>query len=158
MENDNNKFETIQVEQIIEADVQKVFDTLTKEDTYGQWTAAFGPGCHFKGSWNEGSNIQFLAPNEIGEMNGLFSTVKENKAPHQLTLEHQGIVQNGEETREGNEAEKWSGAKESYTLKEQDGKTHLSVSMDIPEEEKGFFIEAWEQALISLKEICEEKL
>jgi len=151
----SNKFETIHLEQIIEAKPSKVFDALTKEDTYGRWTAAFGAGCHFKGSWDEGSKIQFLAPNEIGEINGMYSTVKENQAPHKLTLEHQGIVQNGEETNEGNEAEKWSGSKESYTLKEEDGKTLLSISMDIPSEEKGFFMEAWEQALISLKEICE---
>jgi hypothetical protein len=157
MENDSNKFETIHIDQIINTDIKKVFDTLIAEDTYGKWTAAFGPGCHFKGSWEEGSKMQFLAPNKIGEINGMFSTVKENKSPHKLTLEHQGIVQNGEETKEGNEAEKWSGAKESYTLKEEDGKTHLSIVMDLPEEEKGFFIEAWEQALVSLKEICEEK-
>lgn len=151
----SNKFETIHLEQIIDADVQKVFSTLTEEDSYGQWTAAFGAGCHFKGSWDEGSKIQFLAPNKIGEINGMYSTVKENQAPHKLTLEHQGIVQNGEETNEGNEAEKWSGSIESYTLKGRDGKTHLAIVMDIPPEEKGFFMEAWEQALISLKEICE---
>ena len=151
----SNKFETIHLEQTIDADAEKVFSTLTEEDTYGRWTAAFGPGCHFKGSWEEGSKIQFLAPNEIGEINGMYSTVMENQPPHKLTLEHQGLVQNGEETNEGNEAEKWSGSKESYSLKEEDGKTLLSISMDIPPEEKGFFMEAWEQALISLKEICE---
>lgn len=159
MENNGNssqgKFETIEFEQKIKADPKKVYQTMLDEESYGKWTAAFAPGCHFKGSWEEGSEIQFLSPNRIGEMDGMFSKIKENKPAEKITIEHQGIIQDSKEISEGNETEKWSGAIESYSFKEEDGSTLLTVKMDIPPQDKGYFMEAWEQALVSLKEICE---
>ena len=46
----------------IEAPRHVVWDTLTGDESYQAWTAAFCEGSHYRGSWDEGSKIQFLAP------------------------------------------------------------------------------------------------
>jgi len=152
----NENLTTLHFERSIDSDIENVFHTMIAEDTYAQWTASFAAGSHYDGSWDEGNKIKFISPNEMGEMNGMLAKVKENKSPEKLVLEYIGIVQNNEEITEGNEVERWKGGTETYILKEEGGKTLLNIDADVPTDEQGFFLEAWEKSLISLKEICEE--
>ena len=57
----------------------------------------------------------------------------------------------------GPKVEDWAGALEEYYLSEKDGKTFLSVEMDVNEKYKTYFEKTWPEALIKLKSICEAK-
>ena len=140
----------------IDAPVEKVYSAMLDEEPYKEWTAVFNPGSHFKGSWEKGSKILFLGPDEkTGEMGGMVARVKENIPNQFVSLQHLGLVLKGEEITEGPEVEGWAGAQENYTFREENGKTLLLVDMDTNEGFADFFKETWPKALEKLKDICE---
>lgn len=63
---------------VINAPAAKVWTTMLDDKSYRQWTEAFSPGSYYKGDWNKGSKILFLAPGEKGE-SGMVSRIKENR-------------------------------------------------------------------------------
>ncbi len=137
----------------IEAPKEKVWDTMLGESTYRQWTEVFASGSHYEGSWNEGSKILFLAPDDSGNMGGMVSRIKENRKHEYLSIEHLGVVQDGEEDTSGD----WSGALENYTFREKDGKTEVLVEMDSEEEYEEMFRDMWPKALQRLKGLSESR-
>lgn len=140
---------------VINAPIKKVWDTMLNEDTYKQWTEAFGPGSHYNGNWDKGSKILFLAPGERGEM-GMVSRIKENRPFKFLSIEHLGIVQDGIEDTTSEAVKNWAGALENYTFKESDRKTELLIDLDTSEEYKNMFKDIWPKALQKLKELAEK--
>lgn len=58
---------------------EKVWNTMLDEQSYKKWADVFMAGSHYKGNWNEGSKILFLAPNESGKIEGMVSRIKENR-------------------------------------------------------------------------------
>jgi uncharacterized protein YndB with AHSA1/START domain len=142
----------------IEAPKEKVWDTMLGEDTYRQWTDVFMEGSHYKGDWNEGSKILFLAPNESGKMEGMVSRIKKNREYEFVSVEHLGVVQDGNEDTSSDEVKKWAGALENYTFTEEDGKTTVNVDMDTEEENEEMFSKMWPNALQKLKELAENTI
>jgi len=138
----------------INAPKEKVWNTMLGEKTYSQWTEAFAPGSYYKGSWNKGSKILFLAPGEKGEM-GMVSRIKENKPYEFVSIEHIGVVENGKEDTASEAVKGWAGALENYTFKEKNGTTEVLVEMDSNDEYKEMFKEMWPKALKKLKELAE---
>ncbi|RYZ58678.1 MAG: hypothetical protein EOO14_09425 [Chitinophagaceae bacterium] len=72
-----------------------------------------------------------------------------------VSIEHIGILQNGEEITSGAAVEAWAGSLENYTFTEEDGQTLVSVDVDSTPEHHAYFFETWPKALAKLKEICE---
>jgi hypothetical protein len=130
---------------------------MLEDKTYRIWTEPFMAGSYFKGDWNKGSKILFLAPGENGDM-GMVSRIKENHKYKNVSIEHLGVVNNGKEDTSSDEAKKWSGALENYTFKEKNGKTELLVDLygDIPDEFNEMFEGMWPKALQKLKELSEK--
>lgn len=147
--------ETIHTEISIKAEVEKVYHTMLAEKTYAEWTALFSPGSHYVGSWETGSKILFLGPDENGKLGGMVSRIKENIPSQIVSIEHLGIVHEGKEILTGPEVDPWVGALEIYTFREENGATVLSVALDTAAEHKAYFMETWPKALGKLKEICE---
>ena len=147
---DNTHFEIS-----INASADKVYRTMTDEKKFGDWTAEFSPSSHFQGSWQKGSKILFLGEGPDGKIGGMVSRIKENIPGRFISIEHQGMVKDGQEVFSGPEVEKWSGALENYTLREQNGKTLLLVDTNVDSEFFSYFSETWPKALKKLKEICE---
>jgi L-rhamnose mutarotase len=139
----------------ISAPKEKVWKTMLEDETYRKWTEAFGPGSYYKGNWNKGSKILFLAPGEKGEM-GMVSRIKENKKYEFISIEHLGIVQNGKEDVSSEAVKGWAGAHENYTFKKSNGSTEVLVDIDTNEEYKQMFQEMWPKALQKLKELSEK--
>ncbi len=141
----------------INAPKEKVWDTMLDDSTYREWTTAFHPGSYYKGDWSEGSKILFLGPDESGKNEGgMVSRIKENRKYEFLSIEHLGLVMDGVEDTESEEARKWSPAFENYTFTEKDGGTEVSIDIDILNEEyKEMFEGMWPKALLKLKEITE---
>src|SRR5688572_26021299 len=101
----------------INAPRERVWDVMLSDETYRQWTSAFNPGSYYKGDWKEGSKILFLGPNPDGSgEGGMVSRIKENRPHEFISIEHLGIVQNGVEDTESEEAKKWAPAYENYTF------------------------------------------
>jgi len=141
---------------VINAPKEKVWDTMLNDKTYREWTDAFGPGSYYKGNWNKGSKILFLAPGEKGEM-GMVSRIKDNIPFQFISIEHLGMVQDGKEDTSSDALKSWAGALENYTFTEEYGKTEVAVDIDIADEYKDMFQEMWPIALQTLKVLAEEK-
>ena len=149
------KFETMHFEININANATKVFETMLDKKQYAVWTSEFNPESHFIGSWEKGSKILFLGSDEDGNMGGMVSRIQENIPNKFISIEHLGLVQNGNEITSGPEVEGWAGALENYTFKAENGKTLVSVDVDVNQEFKSYFLKTFPKALKKLKTICE---
>ncbi len=139
----------------INAPVEKVYHTMLNAQSYEAWTSIFNEGSHYKGSWEKGSKILFLGPDQHGNMGGMVSRIKENIPNKFVSIEHLGLLQNGQEITTGQAVESWAGALENYTFQENNGSTLLSIDTDTNQEYKEMFSEIWPKALDKLKELCE---
>ena len=73
-----------------------------------------------------------------------------------MSFEHLGVVKKGVEDTESEEVKDWAGAKENYTLTEDNGKTKLVVDMDSSDDFKDYFLKTWPVALEKVKELAEK--
>lgn len=141
----------------INAPVKKVWDTMLEDKTYREWTVPFHDGSYFEGDWSKGSKIKFLGPDEQGGVGGMIARIAENKPYEFVSIEHQGMINNGVEDTTSEAVKKWTPAFENYTFKEVDGGTELVVDLDIHEDYAEMFTDMWPKALVKLKEIAERE-
>lgn len=151
------RVEVLKFEIIINTPVEKVFKLMLDEHSYREWTSVFNSTSYFKGTWEKGSKIVFLGDDKDGNAGGMVSRIRENIPDKFLSIEHTGIIQNGEEITSGPEADRWKGSLENYTFTSLDKGTNLSISIDSDPEFKDYFSETWPLALEKLKSICEQK-
>lgn len=142
---------------VINAPVEKVWNTMLDAEIYKVWTTAFNPGSYYVGDWSEGSKILFLGPNpETGKEGGMVSRIKENRMYEYVSIEHVGVIQDGIEDTESEIAKKWTPANENYTFTKKGDATELSVDVDVADEYKEMFESMWPKALEALKELAEK--
>ena len=132
----------------IDAPREKVWDILWSDATYPEWTSVFSEGSRAQTDWKQGSKVLFLD----GKGSGMVSVIEVKKAPEFLSFRHLGEVHNGVENLDTT----WSGAHENYALKNVDGKTDLSVEIDLTDEFKDYFLETFPKALDKVKAIAEK--
>lgn len=143
-------------EKMIHASPEKVWDAIVNDKKYRAWTSAFNEGSFFEGSWGKGDWIRFLAINDKGEKEGMFSEIAESRKPEFISIRHLGIISKGKEDRESDFAKKWAPAYENYTLTKVDTETKFEVDMDIEDEFCEMFKEMWPRALALLKQVAEK--
>lgn len=127
---------------------------MLEDASYREWTAAFNPGSYYKGSWEQGSKIQFLGPDPEGksEEGGMFAEIAENRPHEFVSIKMLGEIRDGVETPYGEDAEGY----ENYTFVDKDGSTELLIDLKgIPDEYVEMFEDMWPRALEKLKEIIE---
>ena len=145
----------IQFTILIDANNQKVWNTMLDNKTYPEWTKEFNPTSSYVGSWDKGSEIRFVGVNDDGKQEGMFSHIKEN-IPHRfISIEHLGLITNGVVDTTSEQVKKWAPSFENYTFTPKGNKTELKVEMQVDEEYKDMFDEMWPRALKALKELCE---
>ena len=137
----------------IDAPKEIVWRTMLEDETYRKWTSAFQEGSYAVTDWKQGSKALFLGP----DGSGMVSRVAEHRPNEFLSLEHQGIVKDGVEDTSSAEARKWAGGRENYTLRENAGRSTLTIDMDTADDHKKYFEETWPKALASLKELSERR-
>jgi uncharacterized protein YndB with AHSA1/START domain len=140
---------------VIDAPVDRVWNTMLDDDTYRQWTEAFTPGSHYVGEWKPGSKILFLGPDEKGRMGGMVSRIKELDPYRFVSIEHVGVVHDGKEDTTSEAVKGWAGALENYTFKQTESGTELLIEMDSHEDYAEMFQDMWPKALRKLKELSE---
>ena len=137
----------------INAPKEKVWKALWEDSNYRNWTSVFAEGSYAKtDNWKEGSKVLFLD----GKGSGMVSMVAINKPNEFMSFKHLGIVKDGIEDVASKEVKEWAGAVESYTLNGRNGKTELTVEMDITDEFKDYFTNTWPKALEKVKELSEK--
>lgn len=140
----------------IQAPREKVWKTMLEDATYRQWTRAFSEGSYFEGKWEQGSEIRFLGPDpESGKLGGMFARIHEHRPHEFVSIQHLGIIADGQVDTTSDAVNKWAPAFENYTFRDKEGGTELIVEMDTDEEYAPMFEELWPKALQDLKAIAE---
>ena len=149
---------TLHFSTIIDAPRERVWQAMLEDQSYREWTAVFGAGSYYRGDWNKGSKILFVGLDpQTGKEAGMVSRIAESIPFEFVSIEHQGIVQDGIEDTTSEEARRWTPAFENYTLKEKDGSTEVLVHADVADDHVAMFNETWPEALRKLKEIAERR-
>ncbi len=143
--------EKLEFKTVINAAPEKIWDVLWNDDTYRKWTSAFSEGSHAQTDWKQGSKVLFLD----GNGHGMVSRIAENRANEYMSIEHLGEIRDGVEDTTSDNVKAWAGSHENYTLKKINGKTELSIDMDITEEFKDMFAKIWPVALENVKRLSE---
>lgn len=131
---------------------EKVWKTLWGSETYPAWTAAFAEGSKAITDWEQGSKVLFLN----GENEGMVSMIDRKKENELMSFKHIGMVdKEGNEDLESEKVKAWSGALETYRLKDLNESTELIVEMDLEDEYRDYFLKAWPKALRKLKDLAE---
>ena len=139
----------------INADIKTVWHTMLDDQTYREWTVIFNPGSYYEGSWEKGSRMLFLGPEDGGGNGGMLSYIEENKQYEFISIKHVGMIRNGVEDTTSEEVKKWTPAFENYTFKSTEDGTEVIVDIDINDEYLDMFNDLWPKALQKLKEIAE---
>ncbi|MBC8052604.1 MAG: SRPBCC domain-containing protein [Sphingobacteriaceae bacterium] len=137
----------------IEASPEQVWDILLGEQTYPKWTAVFAEGSQVETDWKEGSKALFLD----GKGSGMVAVIEKNIPNKYLSIKHLGEIRDGKEDTESEAVKSWSGALENYTLQPVNGKTQLTIDMDVTEEFKDYMADKWPKALLKVKELAENQ-
>lgn len=136
----------------IDAPKEKIWRTLWDDPTYRDWTSAFGEGSYAVSDWKEGGKVHFLIPSG----SGMYSRIERHIPNETMVFEHIGVVKEGKEMPLDDEARTWTGARESYHLRNDGGSAELVVELDLATEDDGkMFAEKFPQALKRVKELAE---
>ena len=136
----------------INAPKEKVWKILWDDETYRKWTSAFAEGSYMESDWKIGGRTLFLG----GEGNGMVSTIDQLKENEIMSFKHLGMIKDGKEDLESEEVKQWAGLLETYILESSENKTQLSVEMDLGDDYKDYFMEAFPKALKKVKELSEK--
>lgn len=143
---------TLEYQIDINADKQKVWNTMLQRETYEQWTAVSWPGSSYEGEWKQGQAMRFGSPGQ----GGTYAEFRELTPYEHIHAEHTAVINaDGSLDRDSDMAKGWVGTTESYTFTEKNGKTQLKIEMKINPDWEQMFNEGWPPALEKLKELCE---
>ncbi len=139
----------------VAASREKAFNCMIGASTYPVWTKEFNPTSHYVGDWSEGSKMLFVGTDKDGNKGGMVSRIAINRPNEYISIEHLGMLEGDKEITKGEDIAAWAGARENYRFTEVDGKTRITVEMDMVESHEQYFTETWPKALQQLKQLCE---
>lgn len=142
---------TLQFTESIGSPKARVWEVMLNPDTYRLWTSEFCEGSYYQGSWAEGSDMRFLAPNG----DGMISEIAENRLHERLSIRHLGEVKAGVDDRVSDSVKSWAPAYEHYTFVETAGGTELQISVETTPDFETYMKETFPKALKRLKALCE---
>ena len=152
---DTSKFQKLNFHINIDAPVDVVYKTVIDSNLFMDWTSAFGPGSYYKGNWEKGSKMIFIADMEDGSQAGMISHIKDHVPKQLISIEHLGMLQNGEEILEGEDVDSFKGSIENYSFSTNGKITTMIVNTDVFMETDSFFNKTWPLALERIKELSE---
>lgn len=129
---------------------EKVWDTLWKDETFRQWASIIDPETYMVGHLEEGNEIQFISS---ASGYGVTSLVEKLTPGEFLLLRHRADTQ---EEGKRDRKKQWTGGMESYSLREKNNVTTLTVAFDIPPELEEEFKVSYPKALEKVKILSEK--
>lgn len=137
---------------VINAPLEKVWETLWNDDTYRKWTAPFHPGSFMESDWKIGGKTLFLD----GERNGMLSTIKKLEPPQLVEFSHYGELNKGVEDTTSERVQAMAGAIERYELLPDDEGTLLKASVQTLPEYEQMMNDGFTKGLQAVKELAEQ--
>ena len=135
----------------IKVEKTKIWNALWNDSSYRDWASVFFEGSYaITDDWKEGSKVLFLAPDQ----SGIYSLIETHIPNNMIQFKHIGNVVKGKEQPIDDEAKKWSGATEIYTLTEGIDINNLSVDIDVLDEHLDFMTNTFPKALEKVKNNC----
>jgi hypothetical protein len=136
----------------IKAENSKIWEALWDDESYRKWAGIFFEGSYLTTeSWEEGSTIRFLAPDQ----SGIYSKIEKHILNEYIQFRHVGNVLKGEEQELDEETKAWTGAHESYKLIGSSDRNTLLIEIDVLDEHLDFMKEKLPLALEKVKELAE---
>jgi hypothetical protein len=145
--------ETQKIKKTIEinAPSQEVWQVLLDDNFTRIWYAEFSEGAQAETSWEAGSKVVFTDPSG----GGMVGKIIVNKPRQELSIEFDGLLIDGKEDYESEDARQVKGGRENYYLTEKDGRTRLSIESDMSPEYFESMSLAWDKALEKIRELSE---
>jgi len=141
----------------IKAPAEVVWTTMLDDASYREWTSVFNSGSYYEGSWDKGSEIRFLGPDDDGSLGGMIATVEENRPHEFISLRYTGQIVDGADDTTSDAAKSFIGSHENYAFSESGGVTTVDVELDSEEDFVAEFNDAWPAALARLKDLAESR-
>ncbi|MCF2490663.1 DinB family protein [Dyadobacter sp. CY347] len=135
----------------VNAPKEQVWKTLISGDKNKIWFNAFSEGTQAQTDWQVGSKAIFMDESK----NGIVGIIKVNKPAEELVTEYNGVINEGVENYDTEEAHSMNGFQEIYRLKEENGVTQLDIQCDMGADYFEMMSDAWEHALVIVKELAE---
>jgi hypothetical protein len=135
----------------INAPAHKVWQVLTNEQYYSKWYEAFGTGSKAIGEWKQGEKIIFADDNGMGLIGNIVVFDKDKE----IRIDMKGLLMDGVEDYESDDAKALGLAQERYVLDEKNGVTTLHTSADMDEAWFESMSESWNEALKQIKQLAE---
>ena len=133
-----------------------VWAAIINDKKFRLWCVAFEPGSHFVGGWQQGQSIRFLMKDGQGQLHGMQSEIAVSEHLRRITLHNVGVVNGDVVDFDSDEAKKWINTYEMYELEQiSPQSTRFSVNVETHEDYFDDMSGAWSQALLNLKEVCE---
>ena len=135
-----------------------VFDKmlgLTDIKSYESWTAPFNPTSTYEGDWKKGSKILLVGSDKDGNKAGMVARILENIPNQFISIQHYGMLENGEEITSGPKVESWAGNLENYKFEDIEEGCLVTIEIDAGEGSESYMDKLYPKALEKLKEICE---
>ena len=137
----------------IDATAGKIWEVLFNEGYIKEWYTAFGDGIIANTDWKVGSKAEF----KDTKGNGIFGRVVENDRDKYLAIEYDGIIVNGLEDFESEDAKTAKGARETYSIKPITKGSQLLVTCDMDDSMYDQMSACWENALKKIKSLAEQQ-
>lgn len=133
----------------INATKEKVWKTLWNDTTFRDWAGIIDEGTYIKGILKEGNDVEF-----ISSVNGYgVTSFFEKFTPNELAFfRHKADTQESGAKGRDNE---WTGTSERYQLTEKDGSTTVTLTTQVPPEQKETFEDRLPKALARIKALAE---
>ncbi|KAA3437875.1 SRPBCC family protein [Rufibacter hautae] len=145
---------TIKKEIDIKAPKEKVWNVLVQDQYIRQWYAAFSEGAYAETDWQLGSKVLFKDPSE----NGMIGKVVQHTPHEVLSVRYEGLLVNGKEDTQSEDAKAVQGGLETYKLLEKAGGTQIAIEGDMTPEYFDMMSAAWDVALLKIKELSENQV
>jgi len=137
----------------IDAPAEKVWEVLFTQELNKIWFAEFSQGTQAYTDWQVGSKVVFKDDSE----SGIFGRIIVNKLHEEMVIEYDGMIMNGKEDFDSEDAKSMKGVKETYKLKGDGPQTRLDVTVDMDPEYFEMMSESWDRALDIIRELAEKK-
>ena len=145
--------ENLLIEKSIEinASKEKVWEVLMQDAYMKKWYAAFWESARAETDWKVGSKVIFT--DDSGH--GMIGRIISNEPATLLVVEYDGMLKDGKEDLESEEALSVKGGREIYRLSTENGKTMLKIESDMTEEYYEMMSQKWDAALKIIKDLSE---
>jgi len=140
---------------IIDAPREIVWEVLTRNEYFAEWSSVFAEGPKLRAEWDVGGTVYYLDKDN----NGLMGKVTQLEPGKLLTVEYEGeVFDHTEDPAALKQRVDWKGCMETYMLMEKKGKTVFDLECELPTKDlRDEFEKTWDKALIIIKGLAEKQ-